>query len=255
MPPAPIPESGPALAIIIDDLGPGPAASREAIELPVAVTLSFLPYADDLPMLTAAARARGHEILVHLPMEPIGTEDPGPNALLSRLTPEEMLRRAVWAFDRVPGAVGMNNHMGSRLTAQPAAMRLVLEEARRHGLFFVDSRTSPASIAYDVAERLGMKATSRDVFLDNDPESRAVLDQLDAAERLARRTGTALAIGHPHPSTMKVLANWLPAATSRGLRIVSTSRLIALRSCGVAMVLPVAACVSGGTDCGPKPAC
>lgn len=250
-----MPEHGPALAIVIDDLGPGVSASREAIELPVGVTLSFLPYADDLPMLTAAARARGHEILVHLPMEPIGTDDPGPNALLSRLTPDEMLRRAVWAFDRVPGAVGMNNHMGSRLTAQPAAMRLVLEEARRRGLLFVDSRTSPASIAYDVAEGLGMKATSRDIFLDNDPGSRAVLEQLDAAERLARRTGTALAIGHPHPITLKVLAGWLPGAMSRGLRIVSTGRLIALRNCGVAMVMPVAACVSGAADCGPRPTC
>lgn len=110
---------GARLAILIDDMGPPRSLTQRAIRLPVPITMSFLPYADDLAGLTAAARAQGHEIFLHLPMEPVGTEDPGPNAILVGLEPNEFSRRLAWAFDRVPGATGVNNHMGSRATSDP----------------------------------------------------------------------------------------------------------------------------------------
>jgi uncharacterized protein len=224
-PPAPPAFDAPRLAIIIDDLGYDQGAARRAIALSPAVTLAFLPYGFHLPELTAAAAARGHDVFLHLPMEPTGKENPGANALLTSLQPAEVSRRLAWAFDHVPRAVGVNNHMGSRGTADPALMLAVLSEVRRRGLVFVDSRTTGASVAPTIAERLGVPIASRDVFLDNIPTSSVVLAQREAAERVARRRGSAIAIGHPFPATLAALADWLPAAERRGLRLVTARSL------------------------------
>ena len=247
------PAGGPQLAIVIDDLGPAPALSRRAIHLPVPVTLAFLPYADDLPAMTAAARARGHEVYMHLPMEPIGSPDPGPNAILVGLEPDEFRRRLDWAFDRVPLATGVNNHMGSRATSEPETMLKVLQEVRKRGLDFVDSRTSPLSVGDGLAAQLGIPHAARDVFLDNNPATGAILLQLTHAERQARRQGHALAIGHPYPTTLAALERWLPEAQARGLRIVRAQDLIASRACRESQPLQVSACV--GPNCPPPPDC
>jgi hypothetical protein len=247
------PQGGPELAIVIDDLGPAPALSRRAIGLPVPVTLAFLPYADDLPALTAAARDRGHEIYLHLPMEPLGSPDPGPNAILVGLAPDELDRRLQWAFDRLPLATGVNNHMGSRATSDPETMLKVLQEVRRRGLDFVDSRTSPMSVGDGLAAQLGIPHAGRDVFLDNNPASGAILLQLGLAERQARRQGHALAIGHPYPTTLAVLESWLPEAQARGLRIVSAGELIDRLTCEEEAPIQVNACI--GPDCPPPPGC
>lgn len=243
----------PILAIVVDDLGPAVGLTRRAIGLPVPVTLAFLPYADDLDGLTAAAQRRGHEIFLHLPMEPIGTPNPGPNAILVSLGPDELERRLAWAFERVPRATGFNNHMGSRATSDPGTMLKVLQEARRHGLSFVDSRTSPLTVGYSLAGQLGIPHAARDVFLDNDPSAAAILRRLAEAEHDARRRGHALAIGHPYPTTLGVLETWLPAAEARGLRIATASELIARTSCRQPEALTVSAC-SGG-DCPLASAC
>jgi uncharacterized protein len=239
----------PELAIVIDDLGPAGALSRRAIALQRPVTLAFLPYADDLPALTAAARARGHEVFLHLPMEPTGTPDPGPNAILVGLEADEFRRRLDWAFDRVPLATGVNNHMGSRATSEPETMLKVLREVRRRGLDFVDSRTSPMSVGDGLAAQLGIPHAARDVFLDNNPTPGAILQMLGAAERLARRRGHALAIGHPYPSTLAVLERWLPEAEARGLRIVRAQDLIVGGRCAEPEPIQVSACA--GPGCGP----
>ncbi|MFL5336541.1 MAG: divergent polysaccharide deacetylase family protein [Geminicoccaceae bacterium] len=241
------------LAIVLDDMGPPPTLTRRAIQLPVPVTLSFLPYAEDLPATTAAARAHGHEVFLHLPMEPIGSADPGPNAIFVGLDPNEFNRRLSWAFERVPLATGLNNHMGSRATSEPESMLKVLQEVRRRGLNFVDSRTSPLSVGDGLAAQLGIPHAARDVFLDNNPAPAAILRQLDEAERLARRRGHALAIGHPYPTTLSVLESWLPAAEARGLKIVRASDLIAATSCDQPAPLQVNAC--NGPDCPPAPDC
>ncbi len=245
--------SGPRLAIVIDDLGPAAALTRKAIALPLPLTLAFLPYAQDLPALTAAAKAHGHEIYLHLPMEPIGTPDPGPNAILVGLEPDEFRRRLNWAFDRVPLATGVNNHMGSRATSEPETMLKVLQEVRRRGLSFVDSRTSAMSVADGLAAQLQIPHAARDVFLDNNPTTAAILAQLGLAERLARRHGHALAIGHPYPTTLAVLARWLPEAEARGVRVVRARDLIAAQECWSQQPLQVSACVGGG--CALPPDC
>lgn len=224
-PPAPPAAGAPRLAVIIDDLGYDQGAARRAIALPAPVTLAFLPYGFHLAELTAAAAGRGHDVFLHLPIEPLGNEDPGTNALLTGLQPAELARRLAWAFAHVPHAVGVNNHMGSRGTADPALMLAVLSEVRRRGLVFIDSRTTGASVAPAVAQQLGVPIASRDIFLDNVPTAQVVLAQLEAAERVARRHGQAVAIGHPFPATLSVLADWLPAAERRGLRLVTARSL------------------------------
>jgi len=225
------PAGRPTLAVIVDDLGLNAPATRRAIRLPGPLTLAFLPYGESTPELAREARAAGHQVFLHLAMEPLGGEDPGPMALLSSLGPEELRRRLLWALGRVPGAAGVNNHMGSRLTADPRAMAVVMGELGRLGLPFVDSMTTASSVAARVALEGGVVATARDVFLDNDPAPTAILAQLERAERLARRTGSAVAIGHPYPSTLQVLAGWLPGAVERGLRLVPATAVIELRGC------------------------
>jgi polysaccharide deacetylase 2 family uncharacterized protein YibQ len=251
--PPPARTTDPVLAIVIDDLGPAQALTRRAIHLPRPVTLAFLPYAEGLGGLAAAAKANGHEVFLHLPMEPEGDEDPGPNAILVGLEPRELSRRLAWAFDRLPQATGVNNHMGSRATSDPAAMLEVLGEVSRRGLAFVDSRTSPLSVGNALAERLGLSHAARDVFLDNEPSPAAIRRRLDEAERLARRRGQALAIGHPYPATLAVLEDWLPRAEARGVRPVRASDLIARQRCQPAATIPVNACV--GSSCPPPPSC
>jgi len=221
----------PVLAVIIDDLGLNGPATRRTIRLPGPLTLAFLPYGEGTPELAREAKASGHEVFLHLAMEPLGNEDPGPMALLSGLGAEELRRRLHWALGRVPGASGVNNHMGSRLTADPRAMAVVMGELGRLGLPFVDSMTTGASVAARVALETGVPATARDLFLDNDPAPAAILAQLERAERLARRTGSAVAIGHPYASTLQVLADWLPRAVARGLVLVPATAMIELRGC------------------------
>ncbi|MFO1067264.1 MAG: divergent polysaccharide deacetylase family protein [Geminicoccaceae bacterium] len=229
-PPAMRPGSG-TIALIIDDVGPAPAWSRRALALPGPLTMAFLPYADDLDALTAQARSRGHDIFLHMPMQPIGREDPGPNALLDGMDAATLRQRLTWAIGRVSGAIGMNNHMGSRLTAEPEAMATVMDVLREHDLAFVDSRTSPRSVADGAAEKAGIAHVGRDVFLDHFPGSAFVRRQLAEVERQARTNGSVVAIGHPLPATLEVLESWIPAAKARGFRFVGVSRIIADRTC------------------------
>ena len=233
----------PRLAVMLDDLGLDPAAARRAIDLPPGVTLDFLPYGRELDRLAAAAAARGHDVFLHLPLEPVGDADPGPNALLTGLAPAEVARRLAWAFGRLPGAVGVNNHMGSRGTADPGLMLAVLAEVARRGLVFVDSRTTPFSVAPGIAGRLGLPFAARDVFLDNEPTAEAVQARLAEAERVARRHGGAIAIGHPYPATLAVLAGWLPDAERRGVRLVTARSLARVEGCaGVVAVAAAGGC-------------
>lgn len=224
------PTSAPAIAIVIDDLGPDAGGTLRAIALPKAVTLSFLPYGDETPSFARAAGRAGHQVMVHAPMEPEGAEDPGPMALRTDLGASENLRRFDWALSRVPGYAGINNHMGSRFTQDRAALIPVIEALEGHGAFFLDSRTTGASVAIPLARAFGVASAGRDVFLD-DVESRASIEaQLAETERIARETGVAIAIGHPHDVTLTALRTWTAYAVARGYRLVPASTAIRLRT-------------------------
>jgi polysaccharide deacetylase 2 family uncharacterized protein YibQ len=217
----------PRVAIVIDDLGPDRARTARVIALAPAVTLSFLAYSDDLPRVTTAARRAGHEMIVHVPMEPLSVKmDMGPNGLATNQTKEEVLRRLNWDLDRFEGYVGINNHMGSRFTVDREAMRPVLEELQARGLLFLDSRTAGATVGPGLARTLGVPYATRDVFLDNDPSLAAVQARLAELEATARRQGHGVAIGHPHDGTLAALSEWLPTAASRGLVLVPVSTIV-----------------------------
>jgi polysaccharide deacetylase 2 family uncharacterized protein YibQ len=225
----------PAIAIVIDDLGLNRRQTAAVTALPAPLTMSFMPYAEDLAAQTEAAASAGHEIFLHLPMEPVdSSKNPGPNALLASLSADELATRLVENLDRFSGYVGVNNHMGSRLTQDPAAMAIVMAELKRRDVMFLDSVTIGGSIAYETAVRFGIPAAERDVFLDNEPEVGAILQQLRLLERDASHQGFAIAIGHPNGATVKALAQWIPDAIARGYRIVPVSEIIDDRSLLVA---------------------
>ncbi len=218
----------PMIAVVIDDIGPNLRNARRTISLPAPLTLAFLPYANHLDDLTGKAREAGHELLVHMPMEPEEqSQNPGENALLTGLAPEELQRRLKWSLDRFSGYVGMNNHMGSKFTKSEAGMRLVMSELAKRGLLFLDSRTIAESRAEAAAKAFRLPFAQRDVFIDNDHRNRdAIRRQLAAVEALARRQGHAVAIGHPHDGTLEVLAEWLPMAVKRGFALVPISEIV-----------------------------
>ncbi len=218
----------PMIAVVIDDMGLDRARSERTAALPPPLTLAFLAYGRDLDAQTGAARAAGHELLVHVPMEPGAGVDPGPNALLTSLTPMEFGRRIDWNLSQFNRFVGINNHMGSKATSDPTAMAAVMSKLRDRGLLFLDSRTSGATVAHAEAEKHGIPALQRDVFLDHDPSPIAVRAALDQVEEIARRRGHAIAIGHPRDATIEALEEWLPDVRARGFALVPVSA-VALR--------------------------
>src|SRR5690242_15507620 len=215
------------VAIVIDDLGMDRRRTERAIALKGPLTLSFLAYADDLPRLTEAARRAGHELMVHVPMEPMSrAEDMGPNGLAVALSHDELLRRLRWDLDRFEGYVGINNHMGSRFTSDTPGMTAIMAELKARGLLFIDSRTIASTVAAEVAQRLGVPNASRDVFLDNESDATAVGERLAVLEATARRHGSAIAIGHPHDGTLAELALWLDKLESKGLVLVPVTTIV-----------------------------
>ncbi|MCW5736869.1 MAG: divergent polysaccharide deacetylase family protein [Enhydrobacter sp.] len=220
----------PLIAIVIDDVGLDRPRSKLAWELPGPLTMSFLPYARDVRDQAKAARARGHELMLHMPMEPSGRADPGPNALLVSLTDAELKRRATMALDSFDGYVGVNNHMGSRFTTFKPGMENVLRQFKARGLLFLDSRTSPQSVGDQLAQELGVPSVARHVFLDDDESLDAIRRRLAETEVVARRQGFAVAIGHPHEATIQALVEWLPTVAAKGFVLAPTTAALRKRN-------------------------
>lgn len=220
----------PLIAIVIDDVGLDRPRSKRAWELPGPLTMSFLPYAKDLHEQARAARAHGQELMLHLPMEPGGRADPGPNALLVSLPEQEIRHRVTAALDSFDGYVGVNNHMGSRFTAYRPGMETVLRQFKARGLLFLDSRTTPNSVGDQTAQELGVPSVTRHVFLDDDQAIGAVRRKLAETESLARRQGFAVAIGHPHESTIQALSEWLPTVAGKGFALAPLSAVLRKRN-------------------------
>jgi polysaccharide deacetylase 2 family uncharacterized protein YibQ len=235
-------DSRPAVAVVIDDLGLNRRGTAALNHLRAPLTLAFLPYATDLDRQTQAARAAGHELLVHVPMEPRSRDWPGPKALTSKLGPTELISRLRSNLRSFRGFVGINNHMGSLLTADSGSMDLVMAELRQRELLFLDSRTTAASVAAREAERMQVPFAKRDVFIDNDLDLSSVLRGLAHAEGIARRQGFAVAMGHPHDVTIEALKRWLPGLDARGIALVPISAIVARQSCASGIILVGNAC-------------
>jgi uncharacterized protein len=224
--PASGPVHGARIALVVDDLGTSVGDLLPLEELGVPITYAVLPFAEETPQVVAELHRRRAEILLHLPMEPENGEDPGPGALRQGMTDEELREKTLAALQAVPGAVGVNNHMGSLLSAEEGPMTTVLGMLAEKGLFFLDSRTSARSVGFQVARRLGIPAAERQVFLDGDPAPEAIRGQFERLLGLARTNGAAIAIGHPHPDTLAVLAAEVPKARALGYEFVPVSYLL-----------------------------
>lgn len=219
-----VPPSKPTIAVVLDDVGVAPGHAALAIDLPAVVTLSFMTYAPDVADMAARAHAKGHELMLHVPMEPLdGDVDPGPRVLRVDASEAEILANLDWGLRRFPRYIGINNHMGSRFTQDERAMRVVLRELKRRSLLFLDSRTIGNTVGDTLAARMGVPHVMRDVFLDNEMDQAAVMKQLVQAERIAAAKGQAIAIGHPHPATIAAIRAWIPEAEARGFVIVPLS--------------------------------
>lgn len=231
---APLPSSAAGLpaqiAIILDDLGEQQRAGLRAVALPGPVACAFLPNTRHARAQAQLAHERGKEVLLHLPLEPTAAR-PFPTAITTRTGRDELAATLAAALASVPHVAGVNNHQGSLLTQLAEPMAWLMAELRtRSGLYFVDSRTSGASVAYRAARAAGVPAAERNVFLDGARGEAAVRSAFQALIAKAQRNERALAIGHPYPETFQVLEQELPRLASYGVELVAPSELIARQS-------------------------
>jgi len=223
------PDQRPAIAIIIDDMGNNRRLGEEALQLPSGVTLSFLPHTPHAVELAEQAHRQGNEIMLHLPMEARPMQRLGPGGLTAQMGEAEFVAAVQRNLAAVPHVVGVNNHMGSRLTGERQAMGWLMRELRQRGdLFFVDSRTSARTLAGRLAVEHNLPSAGRDIFLDNDRKPATIRRQFNDLLAAARRRGYAVAIGHPYPETLAVLADELKGLPALEIQLVSVSRLIEL---------------------------
>lgn len=222
-------DTRPRVAVVIVDLGLSSAATQAAIQnLPARVTLTFSPYADNLNNWINLARAAGHEVLLGLPMEPTSfpTRDPGPETLLTSLSPTENLDRLNWVLSRATGYVGVTNNMGSRFTASAQALRPVLVTLRDRGLMFLDARTTPRSEAAHLATEIGLPRAINDRMIDEEASRVAIDAMLADVEKVAKETGNAVAMGQAYPVTFERLAAWLPTLDGKGIVLAPITALV-----------------------------
>lgn len=217
----------PKIAIIIDDIGQK-RLDFSFLEIQYPLTFSVLPFTNYGAEFARRARAKGRDVLVHLPMEPIGYPNinPGRGALTTLMDDSELIDQTAKDLSQIALAAGANNHMGSKFTSDERAMRIVLAELKVRGMFFIDSRTTPNSVALKLAQELGMPAIGRDVFLDNVIDETHIANNLANTCKIAKKRGYAVAIGHPHLVTLNALNSELPKTISSGCEIVPISKLV-----------------------------
>jgi uncharacterized protein len=233
-PPPPKPPTPPLtppiarVAIVIDDFGADLNIAKRFIELPIPITLSILPYQRYSREIAELAHAHQRQVILHLPMEPKGYPkvNPGKGALLVSMSGSNIQKSVSAALESGPYFTGINNHMGSRFTENAVLMKTVLEEAQKRGLYFIDSYTSPRSVASTVAQQVHIPFRRRDIFLDNNQSEDAIRAQIRQVIRRARIQGSALAIGHPHESTLRALSQEAEGFEREEIAVVPAGELI-----------------------------
>jgi polysaccharide deacetylase 2 family uncharacterized protein YibQ len=217
----------PVISIIIDDLGIDRTLGERALQLPGAVTFAFLPHSPHGQDLAMLAHEIDREGMLHLPMQAIDNRKVDTGALMQGQSRAEFLATLRNDLQQLPHIRGVNNHMGSLLTQLPEQMEWLMEELARHkDLFFIDSRTTPDTVAYRYAKYEGLPSLKRNVFLDNDTDIAAINRQFIRLLAIARLRGSAVAIGHPYPETLTYLENMLPALPLLGIKLLPASQLI-----------------------------
>lgn len=226
------------LAIVIDDVGRELDLFEALHDLRFALSFSVLPgstYATGVQQRLLVDNRRPRDILLHLPMEPVDPAamqidvETGEIYLLATDSAAELRAKTLAALDRVPHAVGVNNHMGSKLSADPRAMAAIMPSLHERGVFFLDSRTIPTTVAAQQAELAGLPTLSRHVFLDHDPEPKAIRAALEQAAERSRSEPT-VAIAHPSKALVEVLREELPRLHARRVGVYPLSRMLAART-------------------------
>ena len=217
----------PTVSIIIDDIGYHRELEEKLIMLDNRMTFSILPYAPHRKRILKVAQKEGAETMLHLPMEPneYPRADPGPGALLSTMSPDELIDQLKKHLAAVPSVKGVNNHMGSKITALSTKMYQIFSILKKRNLYFIDSRTSPESLCRPSARLLMLPFGQRDVFLDHVQEAAFVRKQLKELIQIATATGEAIGIGHPYPVTYQVLLEELPNIRKK-VKIVPASEIV-----------------------------
>ncbi len=220
-------ETMPRLAIIVDDLGYDSKIARAFMALDIPLTLSLLPIAPQTERIVGIAKEKGYELMLHLPMEPKDYPriNPGPGVLLKEMGEREIRRTLKSHLETISGAKGVNNHMGSRFTQDREKMEIVLSELKKSGLYYIDSRTTAQTVAFNLAKRLGIKTAKRNVFLDNSLSANSIEFQMERLLGIAGQSGQAIGIVHPHRTTLEVVKKYLPRL-KEGFKVVPASELV-----------------------------
>jgi polysaccharide deacetylase 2 family uncharacterized protein YibQ len=217
----------PKVAFIIDDLGYETEVAKKIMELEFPVALSILPFLQYSEFVAEEGRKSNQEIMLHLPMEPNNSDaDPGPGAIKSYMSEEEIRQAVRDCILNFPYIIGVNNHMGSKITKDREIMEIVLEEIKGYNLFFIDSITTKDSIAYEVAQEMEIKSAVRSVFLDNENDMEYIKGQMLEVQETALREGEVIAIGHSRINTFYVLKRMVPELIKAGIEIVPVSELV-----------------------------
>ena len=216
----------PQLVIIIDDIGHSLALGRRAVLLPGAVNIAVLPHQKNSVTLAELAYRQGQDVLLHAPMSTIQGKNPGRGTLTAQMPKQQFVDTLKDNLQAIPHVQGLNNHMGSLLTQLPEPMSWVMETLQQQQLYFIDSRTSPDTVAQVKAAAFQLPNLKRDVFLDNIRDEAAIRRQLELLLTTADRQGIAVAIGHPYPETLSVLEQALPGLALRGYQLVTISQLL-----------------------------
>ncbi|MBT0722268.1 divergent polysaccharide deacetylase family protein [Tatumella sp. TA1] len=213
------------LALVIDDFGYRPTEEHKVISLPNAISIAVLPDAPHSRSMAILAHQAGHEVLIHLPMAPMSKQPLEVNTLTPEMSQNQVQSIIEHAIRQVPYAVGLNNHMGSRMTSSLPAMQKVMSVLNHHQLYFLDSVTIGNTQAVNAARGTSVKVLKRNVFLDDTQNEADIRYQFQRAVKLAQRNGSAIAIGHPHPTTVKVLQQLLPTLPA-DVKLVRLSQLL-----------------------------
>ena len=220
----------PRIAVVVGGLGISAATTAEAMaKLPAAVTFAFAPYGGDLGRLASRARGEGHELLLQVPMEPFDypDNDPGPQTLLTTLSPDQNVDRMQWLMSRMQGYVGVANFMGARFTATEGALAPVLRETAKRGLLYVDDGSSPRSLASQIAGANSLPFVKADIAIDVVPTPSEIDRALVRLEATARENGAAVGMATALPVSIDRLSQWAKAVGDRGFVLVPITAIVA----------------------------
>ncbi len=214
------------MAIIVDDMGLEMQPAEQLASLDADLTFSILPMRPYSQEVARYLHAKGHEVLLHLPMEGNHDKDPGEGAIYMDMTPDHIRTVLYMDMRAVPYISGVNNHMGSKVTPNRDIMMIIENELKKKGLFFIDSLTTNTSVGTDVALEIGLPSGERDIFLDNEQNEAYIMDQLTHLKSIARRHASAIGICHPHPTTIAILMREIPKFADEGIRLERVSTFI-----------------------------